>query len=67
LTELDPNARLTERELSKHYCVKDLRFHTIVSSYGLKNADGILGISPKKYGRHSLLIELKIAGLIEKT
>jgi hypothetical protein len=30
-------------------------------------ADGILGLSPKNYGQHSLLIELKIAGLIDKT
>ena len=30
-------------------------------------ADGILGLSPKLQGRHSLLVELKIAGLIDKT
>lgn len=30
-------------------------------------ADGILGLSPKNYGRHSLLPELKIGGLIDKT
>lgn len=30
-------------------------------------ADGILGLSPKNYGRHSLLPELKINGLIDKT
>jgi hypothetical protein len=30
-------------------------------------ADGILGLSPKNYGRHSLLPELKISGLIDKT
>ena len=30
-------------------------------------ADGILGLSPRNYGRHSLLVELKIAGVIDKT
>ena len=30
-------------------------------------ADGVLGLSPVNYGRHSFLVELKIAGLIEKT
>ena len=30
-------------------------------------ADGILGLSPKNYGEHSLLPELKIAGLIDRT
>ena len=30
-------------------------------------ADGILGLSPKNYGRHSLLPELKIGGLIDRT
>lgn len=30
-------------------------------------ADGILGLSPKNYGRHSLLPELKINGLIDRT
>jgi len=30
-------------------------------------ADGILGLSPKNYGRHSLLPELKISGLIDRT
>ena len=38
-----------------------------MSSLGLTMADGILGLSPRNAGRHSLLIELKIAGLIEKT
>lgn len=30
-------------------------------------ADGILGLSPRNSGKHSLLAELKIAGLIDKT
>jgi len=37
------------------------------SGKGLDMADGILGLSPKNYGRHSLLPELKISGLIDKT
>ena len=38
-----------------------------MSGQGLEMADGILGLSPKNYGRHSLLPELKINGLIDKT
>ena len=30
-------------------------------------ADGILGLSPRYQSRHSFLVELKIAGLIDKT
>lgn len=50
-----------------HYCVKELRFQSIMSGQGLEMADGILGLSPKNYGRHSLLPELKINGLIDRT
>jgi hypothetical protein len=38
-----------------------------MSGQGLEMADGILGLSPKNYGRHSLLPELKISGLIDRT
>lgn len=38
-----------------------------MSGQGLEMADGILGLSPKNYGRHSLLPELKINGLIDRT
>ena len=50
-----------------NFCVKDLRFQSIITGKGLNMADGILGLSPKNYGRHSLLPELKISGLIDKT
>jgi hypothetical protein len=47
--------------------VKELKFQSIITGKGLEMADGILGLSPKNYGRHSLLPELKISGLIDKT
>jgi len=52
----------------EHFCVKNLRFQSIITGKGLEMADGILGLSPKNYGgRHSLLPELKISGLIDRT
>ena len=38
-----------------------------MTGQGLELADGILGLSPKNYGRHSMLPELKISGLIDRT
>lgn len=58
---------ISQEYLNDHFCIKDFRFQTVTKSVGLTMADGILGISPKNYGKHSLLAELKIAGLIEKT
>ena len=58
---------LTQKILNKHYCIRDLRFHAIIKSTGLDRSDGILGLSPKNFGSHLLLVELKIAGLIDKT
>ena len=56
---------LTQEMLDVRYCVKDIRFMTITESKGMDTCDGILGISPKNYARHSFLQELKIAGLID--
>ena len=58
---------ISKQTYDDHFCVKDLRFQSIISGKGLEMADGILGLSPKNYGRHSLLPELKISGLIDKT
>ena len=38
---------------------------TILKSRGLESCDGILGLSPATYGKHSFLAELKISGVIE--
>lgn len=56
---------LTQEVLDTHYCVKDIRFMTITDSKGMETCDGILGISPRNYARHSYLQELKIAGIID--
>ena len=53
---------MSQAVLNKNYCVRDFRIQVTTSSKGLTMADGILGLSPKNYGQHSLLIELKIAG-----
>jgi len=37
----------------------------ITESKGMETCDGILGISPKNYARHSYLQELRVAGLID--
>lgn len=59
--------KITQKAYNDHFCVKDLRFQSIINGKGLEMADGILGLSPKNYGRSSLLPELKIAGLIDRT
>ena len=51
--------------MKSHFCVRDIRFMTIISSTGMETCDGILGLSPKSYNRHSFLSELKSAGLIK--
>jgi len=51
--------------LDDRFCVKEIRFMTIMDSKGMETCDGILGISPKNYNRHSYLQELKIAGVIK--
>ena len=56
---------LTQEILDTHYCVKNLRFMTMTDSTGMEQTDGILGISPRAYGRHSFLQELKIARIID--
>lgn len=51
--------------LDQRYCVKDLRMMAILYDKGMETCDGILGISPKNYARHSYLQELRVAGLID--
>jgi hypothetical protein len=46
---------LTQQMLDDSFCVKDMRFMTIMESKGMDTCDGILGISPKNYARHSFL------------
>mmetsp|Transcript_1795 Transcript_1795/g.2348 ORF Transcript_1795/g.2348 Transcript_1795/m.2348 type:complete len:350 (+) Transcript_1795:1196-2245(+) len=57
---------ITQSVLDKHFCVKDIRFMSIMESKGMDTCDGILGISPKNYNRHAFLAELKIGGLIDR-
>ena len=57
---------ITPAMMHDNFCVKDIRFMTITESKGMETCDGILGISPKSYAKHSFLQELKIAGAIDK-
>ena len=60
-------AQVSKKTYDDNFCVQDLLFQSNINSEGLDMADGILGLSPNNYGRHSLLPELKINGLIERT
>jgi hypothetical protein len=64
---LNQTGEVLAQTYNQKYCVKDLKFQSIINGQGLEMADGILGLSPKNYGEHSLLPELKIAGLIDRT
>lgn len=57
---------LNQEVLNENYCLRDFRFQLTTSSQGMETCDGILGLSPRHAGRHSLLIELKVSGLIDK-
>ena len=67
LSDVSAKESLAQKSYDEHFCVKDLRFQSIITGNGLEMADGILGLSPKNYGRHSLLPELEISGLIDRT
>lgn len=56
---------ITSDIMRKNFCVKDIRFMTITESKGMDTCDGIMGISPKSYAKHSFLQELKTAGIID--
>ena len=57
---------ITSTKMRDNFCVKNIRFMTITESKGMETCDGILGISPKSYAKHSFLQELKTAGVIDK-
>lgn len=59
-------SQVSEKTLAQNFCVKDFKYQAVIQSKGLENCDGILGLSPKDYGTHSIIPMLKRAGLIER-
>ena len=57
---------ITPDIMHDNFCVKDIRFMTITESKGMETCDGILGVAPKSYAKHSFLQELKTAGAIDQ-
>ena len=55
------------KELKNHFCVRNFKLQAVMESKGLDGIDGILGLSPRDYGKRSLLSELKRAGHIDRT
>lgn len=68
LSPIDYNslAEVTDNVLKKNFCIKEFKYQAVVQSKGLESCDGILGLSPKDYGSHSLIPALKREGLIER-
>lgn len=59
-------AQVTDKVKKQNFCINDFKYQAVVTSKGLENCDGILGLSPKDYGSHSIIPSLKRAGLIER-
>jgi len=57
---------ITDAVLKKNFCVKDFKYQAVMESKGLEGCDGILGLSPKDYGTHSILPMLKRTGLVDR-
>ena len=55
---------INSKTLQKAFCIQNFKYQAAVVSKGLDRCDGILGLSPKDYGTHSIIPELKRAGLI---
>lgn len=58
--------KITDDDLKAAFCVKDFKYQAVMEAKGLDGCDGILGLSPKDYGHHSILPMLKRANLIER-
>lgn len=52
--------------MKENFCIKAFKYQAVMEAKGLDGCDGILGLSPKDYGSHSILPELKRAGVISR-
>lgn len=59
-------SEVTEKVLHDNFCIKDFKYQAIMEAKGLDGCDGILGLSPKDYGSHSIIPSLKRAGLVDR-
>lgn len=64
---VDDLSQVNDVVLKKNFCMRHFRFQAVVESTGLDGCDGILGLSPRDFGKHSLLADLKREGLIDRT
>lgn len=60
------SSKINEKELKSSFCVQNFKYQAVMEAKGLDGCDGILGLSPKDYGTHSILPMLKRAGLIDR-
>jgi hypothetical protein len=59
-------SEVTPQVLKQDFCVEKFKFQAVMISKGLDGCDGILGLSPKDYGTHSFLPELRKQGHIDR-
>jgi hypothetical protein len=57
---------VTPKVLKDNFCIRNFKYQAVVTAKGLDGCDGILGLSPKDYGTHSLIPMLKRNGLIDR-
>ena len=53
------SSEVTQKVLKQDFCVEGFKFQAAMETKGLDGCDGILGLSPKDYGTHSFLPELR--------
>ena len=58
---------INQETLKEHFCIPNFKYQAVVLSKGLDRCDGILGLSPKDYGTHSIIPSLKREGLIQRS
>ena len=57
---------VSKKDLRENFCVEGFKYQAVMNAKGLDGCDGILGLSPKDYGSHSILPMLKRAGMIDR-
>ena len=62
----DKGTVISHETFKKSFCVEKFKFQAVMEAKGLDGCDGILGLSPKDYGSHSIIVMLKSAGLIDR-
>jgi len=62
--QLTSTSEVTPKVMKENFCIENFKYQAVMEAKGLEGCDGILGLSPKDYGSHSILPALKRSGAI---